>query len=1323
MADASPDGVAKSPDNVPDGQNSDDDVTAPNPTKGGEDRRITAARSGASDSDSLACPQPTVVSLPPTHGSKSKTGPHSASSAKASAKTHGAFGRADGDQWKNRFPSMFSGHVSSGYRHPADVQPSKMPGRNRPKGKGRTNEDAVQLGTRLFKTRRASQRRGDVGGATLGACKKLTNVTGDGSCLFRCVAAEDDVVEDSDELRALAVAELEANREEYTSFVSDAMIGSMEGVTVDTMTDDLFRQALGFLPIGDPDEHQALGDALASTVANENRKREMDAFLRQARHSHYFANHLLITALVTAMNIRLYVHQFDSELVHEFTPFARSSTKHETNPDRVVQVFHDARPEIGVGRHHYVRVTDKMSKRVSANRHAAKKSATIPEVIDLTADDDTTTVTAVGVGRPRLAVGDASGLAELPDWLPRMASGGTPDKGTVCPVLDVGAHLGRPFGAYSADSTDPPVTGVRCPQAPKDLPRLDRMDPKSGARIPLQSWYWQLHPMLQDMDPADVPTSACNGLLRAAADEVCDRNKPDVTALGGGYLEAGVIDVFLDALVACHNATRSPGDPQFAFAPTSTFQDDARNGGLVNHLWKALYPSLRAPDRKKKSPLDADVNVLMPMQISGSHWVLGIVNFRRKFVAVYDGYYSAGVMKKYLGPLRSLFEQLGIQAANLPVAFLFSPYEVAPFKWHNQHSGFTCGDWSMQVAQHAVTKTGDGLYADDIGWRMSFLRIAAGWTNTDAACNSFPTPGIGTRLQVASTSGDGDDQLKFRDGAITAKWDVTTRTYVLPRKSNRVDVTLNPAAATASTATRRYNMRLRAGELMAAIREVRIAIDGPVANLELVAHTEVPRNTVLTRMEDPVVITDKHVARSIRAQIKERVVLIEYDGAHHCHDMFIDCGVQGLWLDRHHAMVKPQHRPLWYFHNSTEFAADAVVGLRVADTRAASPAETQAFHHKRGREFSCQVSASGPYHGPEFYTTTAVGIGGKLRWFYGIVPDAKKGETWEPGAALSCQPEPAGPVETGQPSPTSDAAAATAPKIGIVRDNDAGTTTANPEAEAKEVCLSEVKTPPLAPLRKKKGPNRRKQAGAYPEITGLPDLRVPHRIMEIVNGQHRSLIRVGDVVAGLEPGWLLPNKCKIARAKYGNLDNWESIGRKGSCCFNWSHPGYQKARNIRLLVVVEIDTPAVPCPSPADDKSHHDTDDDSDDGSNPVHPRSSENSACWPGGENTSTSSCQTVRVREVCYSRHLDNYYWPQANCNGIVSAYTLAPLRNVTTQQLTIVGEALTSRLEDEPTLLRIISWINKFGTDDADTSSATVTALTQYAESHIEKAPSPA
>ena len=67
-----------------------------------------------------------------------------------------------------------------------------------------------------------------------------------------------------------------------------------------------------------------------------------------------------------------------------------------------------------------------------------------------------------------------------------------------------------------------------------------------------------------------------DGLLRAAADEVCDRNKPDVTALGGGYLEAGVIDVFLDALVAYHNATRSPGDPQFAFAPTSTFQDDAR---------------------------------------------------------------------------------------------------------------------------------------------------------------------------------------------------------------------------------------------------------------------------------------------------------------------------------------------------------------------------------------------------------------------------------------------------------------------------------------------------------------------------------------------------------------------------------------------------------------------------------------------------------------------------------------------------------------------------------------------------------------------------
>ena len=455
----------------------------------------------------------------------------------------------------------------------------------------------------MFKQRRASKLRGDVGGATLGDCKKLTNEGGGGSCLFHCVAAENDVAEDSTELRALAVAELDANREEYKSFVSDAMIGSMEGVTVGTMSDDVFRQALGFVSTCDPDDAQELGDALASTVANENRTREMDAFLRQARHSHYFANHLLMTALVTAMNIRMCVHQFDSELVHEFTPFARGSTTHETDPDRVVQVFHDARPEIGVGRHHHVRVTDRMTKRVSANRHAAKTVATTPGVIDLTADDDTTTVTAVGDGRPRLAVGDASRLTELPDWLPRMASSGTPDKGTVCPVLDVGAHLGRPFGHFYLDSTDPPVTEVRCPQAPKDLPRLDHMDPKSGPRMPLHSWYWQLHPMLQDMDPAAVPTNTCNGLLRTAAADVCDRNKPDVTALNDGCLESGVINVCLDALVAHHNATRSPGDPEFAFAQTSTFQDDARNGGLVNPLWKALHPSLRASERKKKSPL------------------------------------------------------------------------------------------------------------------------------------------------------------------------------------------------------------------------------------------------------------------------------------------------------------------------------------------------------------------------------------------------------------------------------------------------------------------------------------------------------------------------------------------------------------------------------------------------------------------------------------------------------------------------------------------------------------------------------------------------
>ena len=95
--------------------------------------------------------------------------------------------------------------------------------------------------------------------------------------------------------------------------------------------------------------------------------------------------------------------------------------------------------------------------------------------------------------------------------------------------------------------------------------------------------------------------------------------------------------------------------------------------------------------------------------------------------------------------------------------------------------------------------------------------------------------------------------------------------------------------------------------------------------------------------------------------------------------------------------------------------------------------------------------------------------------------------------------------------------------------------------------------------------------------------------------------------------------------------------------------------------------------------------------------------------QHASAGPCQTVRVREVCYSTQRDQYYWPRVDCNGIiVSVYTLAPLHTVSKQQLDMVGEALTSRLEDVPTLLKIISWINKFGTNDADTSYANIKAL---------------
>ena len=254
------------------------------------------------------------------------------------------------------------------------------------------------------------------------------------------------------------------------------------------------------------------------------------------------------------------------------------------------------------------------------------------------------------------------------------------------------------------------------------------------------------------------------------------------------------------------------------------------------------------------------------------------------------------------------------------------------------------------------------------------------------------------------------------------------------------------------------------------------------------------------------------------------------------------------------------------------------------------------------------------------------------------------------------------------------------------------------------------------PEAKRNVPRKRAKAGTQ-RVVNVPQLRVPRRILEVVvrrqDEKHAvSRLQVGDVVAGLEPEALLPNRCKEAKKKYGNLGDWDSIKRRFSCCFNWSHNPYTNNHGIRLLVVVGIDTPATPHPSLADtpnQRGNADSDSDSED-SHLIHPCSSKNSICWPGGEDgpcAFVSSCPTVRVREVCYDRGAGGYFWPKADHGGIVSVHTLTPLHTIPREHMRLC-DALSHKLNNVPALLGVIDWIALFGTTDQYTTAAKGDAL---------------
>ena len=496
------------------------------------------------------------------------------------------------------------------------------------------------------------------------------------------------------------------------------------------------------------------------------------------------------------------------------------------------------------------------------------------------------------------------------------------------------------------------------------------------------------------------------------------------------------------------------------------------------------------------------------------------------------------------------------------------------------------------------------------------------------------------------------------------------RTKLVTRDAKRpaaASSALTPTAASSSSSTAGEPGKRRSSRR--ATYTVAVVDEGGQKGCKIVnAGETILEGTLLWRMEHPVMINNAGEIKRMDAEVEACcgqhgwfTLGINLDGNGngngslvHAHDMKYDTFL-GTKTTRHvdYHQALHGHRPLWFMANSsdTEDGANCKVAIVRNDNNRA-PEVFQKGPTRRGMCEVTRVPGRTNYRGPEWIASKDIPAGEEIIYFYGDMdPD-----NWEPA-------NPALSQGTQHHQPAVDQPAAV----------------------------------------NKSGPRRRQKRGERLEMTGLPDLRAPRCIMETVDGQHVSLLRVGDVVAGLEPGGLLPNKCTVARQKYDQLDTWESIGRKYSCCFNWSHPGYQNSRDIRLLVVVGIGTPAVP--SLPDD-------DDSDDGNNPVHPRSSENAVCWPGGEGSqhaaSASPCQTVRVREVRYSRLCERYYWPQADCDGIVSVHTLAPLHEVSKQQLNVLGSALTSRLEDVPTLLKMMSWINLFGTNDADTSYANVKAL---------------